>query len=155
MAVQFFTLPDVEISKSIEREREPTAIASNADGKFVLGCLDGSVERFRSDEFNTSEELLKCESEISRIHWIGSHILVVAAKDSSIQIYNTDSNKIFNTKSVPHSGRVRNASMDPSGEFVVTTGSEGGLHLYKFKTDSTDLQFVAKSKVIAKPLNED
>ena len=99
------------------------------------------------------ELAMKMQSEVQKVLMNGSKWVLGASGDECMTVYNTETGKTL-TCSPGHAGcSVKNGAIDPEQKFIVTTGTDGYLNIYKLEGDS--VKFDQKIQICEKKVKDD
>ena len=127
-----YNAKSTENLSKIDLDKEFYAMASNQIDRIAIGGDQNQVDihQINGDEISLREPYLamKFETAVQRIQWFGKYVLG-CAEDSQVQVFNTETEKVMHFKP-GHDGSLKNAAMDPLGEYVATSGCDGMVHIY-------------------------
>lgn len=96
---------------------------------------------------------MKMESEVKKVAFNGNKWVLGISEDEAVSIFNTETKQTLVCKP-GHSGcSAKSGQIDPTGQLVATTGSDGFLNIYKINEDK--LEFLTKIKICDKKVPVD
>ena len=147
----------LEMKKQHDLPKEATSVCTDEVQNVFVGDKTKEVNQYKIDnnelKIENPELAMKMKSEVHTVVMSGSKWVLGASGDESMTVYNTETGKTL-TCSPGHTGcSVKNGSIDPEGNHVVTTGTDGYLNIYKLGGDS--VSFVQKIKICEKKVKDD
>lgn len=77
------------------------------------------------------------------------------SEDEHMSIFNTETQKTLHCKPGHVGCSVKSGMIDPTGQYVATTGSDGNLNIYKFVQNQESIEFLTKIKICDKKVPAD
>lgn len=87
---------------------------------------------------------------MKKIGFNGTKYVVAASEDEHISVFNTETEVTINCKPGHEGCSAKNASIDASGQFLASIGTDGFLNIYKLSEDSAAL--LKKVKITSKKI---
>ena len=88
-----------------------------------------------------------------QLHFCGKDFILNISEEEEVAIYNVCSEATTVLKP-GHEGSAKNASMDPIGDFLATTGCDGNVHIYSLPMPGQKPELVTKKRICGKTLVE-
>ena len=134
---------------------EPHSVCSNGLDKLVLGGKNKMVNIYKVEadkpiELKDPLLAMKLESDVRKVSINGTNWVLGFSNDSYMTMFNTLTKKNIFCKPGHEGCSVKSGSVDPTGRFVATSGSDGKLNIYKFENDQSSVKLMTTVKLMEK-----
>lgn len=131
----------LELKKSHDLPKEATSICTDEVQNIFVADKMKEVNLYKIDnnelKIENPELAMKMQSEVHKVLMNGSKWVLGASGDESMTVYNTETGKTMTCSPGHTDCSVKNGAVDPEGKFIVTTGTDGYLNIYKLEESIT------------------
>lgn len=139
----------LKVIDSIPVSKKITQIASNEKDNIVYSGTDKIVHMAFKEKYDRASNIAKLENIVHRIAYPNKRVVLIFPEATGAQVYWTEQEKV--TVILPeHQNTVLNGDIDPSCEFIATTGCDGMLHICKLDEDSNKIEMVIMKEISEK-----
>ena len=139
----------LKLTKNVAVSKDTSAIASNGKDIIVYGGRSKKVQTVFREKFDRPTKVAETINSVHRVIFSKAKVVLICTEANDMQLYWIEAEKC--TKLTPsHEGIVLNGDVDPTGEFIATTGCDGMLHVCKLNLDPEKLELVTMQEISRK-----
>lgn len=144
-------------------EHEPRTVGSNHTDTLFLGGNNKTVNLYPVDSslkitqhtFDSPTLAVKAPSQINKVEFSGTKWLMAFSQEENALLYNTQTQKTIFLKPGHDNCTAKSGAVDPQGQYIATSGSDGFLNIYKFTQNQEGVEFLDKVKMTARRVPQD